>query len=137
MNVYSSVSDPGGETIAAIATPPGRGALAVVRVSGPDTAQIAQRPDPAHIALAARTDAFDSPPRLGLDLAVHLVPLEVFFLPGFVAPGFERGKALVLSAHLPPLHGCGTVYIGFRALTSVAICLRSSSGIGIRPRSDR
>jgi tRNA modification GTPase len=43
VNVYSSMSDPGGETIAAIATPPGRGALAVVRVSGPDTAQVAQR----------------------------------------------------------------------------------------------
>jgi tRNA modification GTPase len=41
--VRNSEADPERETIAAIATPPGRGALAVVRVSGPDTVQVAER----------------------------------------------------------------------------------------------
>ena len=32
-----------GETIAAIATPPGRGAIAIVRASGPDVRSLAER----------------------------------------------------------------------------------------------
>lgn len=43
------------ETIAAIATPPGRGAVAVVRVSGPGVSQVAARVFRARAALTART----------------------------------------------------------------------------------
>lgn len=41
--VRSSESNTGNDTIAAIATAPGRGAIAVVRISGPDTSNVAHR----------------------------------------------------------------------------------------------
>ncbi|MCL7980310.1 MAG: tRNA uridine-5-carboxymethylaminomethyl(34) synthesis GTPase MnmE [marine benthic group bacterium] len=43
MKALRPEADPVQETIAAIATAPGRGAIAVVRVSGPDTVQVARR----------------------------------------------------------------------------------------------
>jgi len=46
------------ETIAAIATPPGRGAVAIVRVSGPQAASIASRVFRARAPLADRAAAF-------------------------------------------------------------------------------
>jgi len=63
------VADPSADTIAAIATPPGRGGVGIVRVSGPRAAKIAdailgQRPAPRranHSAfLDARADPIDS-----------------------------------------------------------------------------
>ena len=50
------------DTIVAIATPPGRGAIGVLRVSGPHTTQLAQRllgrlPAPRHALLADFRDA--------------------------------------------------------------------------------
>ncbi len=55
------------DTIVAIATPPGRGAIAVVRVSGPDAFAIASRHVrdwPGHARAAHLTDFFDGEKRL-------------------------------------------------------------------------
>ena len=62
-------------TIAAVATAPGRGALALVRISGPDVAAIAQRllrPPPALVRRATHVQVIDPDDGSVLDDAIAM-----------------------------------------------------------------
>ena len=91
-----------GRTIAAIATAPGRGALAIVRLSGPDVSSIAERllhPFPA------KHDGQSRAPHRPDDGA----PLDDVIVTRFVAPASFTGEDLLEI----------TTHGGFRAPTSV------------------
>jgi tRNA modification GTPase len=78
-----------GRTIAAIATAPGRGALAIVRLSGPDVSMIAERllePVPQVARLATRARVID--PNDGS-------PLDDVVVTRFVAPASFTGEDLL------------------------------------------
>ena len=67
------MADPANDTIAAIATPPGRGGVGIIRVSGSGTARIAQGllgklPQPRHALLTNFNDANDEAIDRGLAL---------------------------------------------------------------------
>ena len=92
-----------GRTIAAIATAPGRGALAVVRLSGPDVSTIAERllrpfpRVPRHATRARVVDPIDG------------TPLDEVVATRFVAPATFTGEDLLEI----------TTHGGYRAPTSV------------------
>jgi tRNA modification GTPase len=78
-----------GRTIAAIATAPGRGALAIVRLSGPDVSSIAERilqPVPREARRATRARVID--PTDG-------APLDDVIVTRFVAPASFTGEDLL------------------------------------------
>jgi tRNA modification GTPase len=81
-----------GQTIVALATPPGRGGIAIVRVSGPDVRRIAEQvlgsvPEPRYATLADFLDAAGEPVDTGIAL----------FFPG---PGSFTGEdVLELQGH--------------------------------------
>jgi tRNA modification GTPase len=92
-----------GRTIAAIATAPGRGALAIVRLSGPDVSSIAERilqPVPREARRATRARVID--PTDG-------APLDDVIVTRFVAPASFTGEDLLEI----------TTHGGLRAPTSV------------------
>jgi len=92
-----------GRTIAAIATAPGRGALAIVRLSGPDVSSIAERilqPVPREARRATRARLID--PTDG-------APLDDVIVTRFVAPASFTGEDLLEI----------TTHGGLRAPTSV------------------
>src|SRR5918993_3546556 len=85
------------DTIVAIATPPGRGGIGVVRLSGPDAAAIAavltgrETFQPRHATLATVSDASGAP----IDQAV---------VTHFPAPQSYTGESVVeISAHGSPV----------------------------------
>lgn len=102
------------DTIVAIATPPGRGAIGVVRLSGPDAPAIARRLVTYHGEFKARhatltkirltpdgpggRDGLDTPERAGIDAIDHAV------VTCFPAPHSYTGDDVVeLSAHGSPV----------------------------------
>jgi tRNA modification GTPase len=92
-----------GRTIAAIATPPGRGALAIVRLSGPDVSTIGARflqPVPRVARQATRARVVD--PNDGF-------PLDDVIVTRFVAPASFTGEDVLEI----------TTHGGYRAPTSV------------------
>ena len=92
-----------GRTIAAIATATGRGALAIVRISGPDVAKIAERllrPVPRETRQATRVEVIDPDDGTALDDAVAT---------RYVAPASFTGEDLLEI----------TTHGGYRAPTSV------------------
>jgi tRNA modification GTPase len=97
----SAVGD--GRTIAALATAPGRGALAIVRISGSDTAMIAERllrPVPQEARRVARVQVIDPDDGTVLDEALAT---------RFLAPASFTGEDLIEI----------TTHGGYRAPTSV------------------
>lgn len=97
------------ETIVAIATPPGRGAVGIVRLSGPDAARIASamidRPGPLqarHATLARFAPAgatADAPPRNEIGRAIDRV-----LVTHFPAPHSYTGQDIVeISGHGSPV----------------------------------
>ena len=89
---------PDGDTIAAIATPPGKGAIAIVRVSGPRVRELAQRllqtESPLQPRVATRATVFDESGR-PLDRGLALL---------FAAPASYTGEdVLELQIHGSPV----------------------------------
>ncbi|HEY1653821.1 MAG TPA: tRNA uridine-5-carboxymethylaminomethyl(34) synthesis GTPase MnmE [Candidatus Tumulicola sp.] len=87
-----------GDTIAAIATPPGKGAIAIVRISGPRVREVVRRfvrtPKPLRPRLAAKADVLDESGAL-LDRGLALL---------FPAPGSYTGEdVLELHVHGSPV----------------------------------
>ncbi len=90
----------GDDTIVAIATPPGRGGLGIVRISGPDASRIAQ-------VLLDRTEPL-SPRSATLSRIVsprhRARPLDQVIVTFFPAPASYTGQAVVeISAHGSPV----------------------------------
>lgn len=89
------------DTIVAVATPPGRGGLGVVRLSGPDAPAIAQRLTgraapftPRHATLAAIRD---------LRITEHIVHIDQAVVTWFAAPQSYTGEDVVeISGHGSP-----------------------------------
>ena len=89
------------DTIVAVATPPGRGGLGVVRLSGPDAQAIAQRLTgraspfaPRHATLAAIRD---------LRITEHIVHIDQAVVTWFAAPQSYTGEDVVeISGHGSP-----------------------------------
>lgn len=89
------------DTIVAIATPPGRGGLGVVRLSGPDATAIAQRLtgrtspfEPRHATLASVRD---------LRVKEHIVHIDQAIVTWFAAPQSYTGEDVVeISGHGSP-----------------------------------
>ena len=99
------------DTIVAVATPPGRGAIGVVRLSGPQahriTDQIATRRAPARVAALARVQVLDSAGCEAHDDAVVVC---------FEAPHSYTGEHVAeISAHGNPLLLEGIVRAALRA----------------------
>lgn len=83
----------GEDTIVAMATPPGRGALATIRVSGPDTRRVAA-------ALGATVANARRATRVALHHPVSLSPLDDAIATLFIAPHSYTGEdVLELSVH--------------------------------------
>lgn len=107
MEANASGADPRGDTIAAVATAAGRGALAVVRLSGPD----------AH-AIAARIGAAGLAPRRVTRTRLHRPSqpadaLDEALVTGFVAPhSFTGEDAVEFSVH-------GGVYVSAAVLAAL------------------
>ena len=70
-----------------------------VNLRSPFGTQLSQSPHPPLIAFSPSRDTLDRPTGLGFDLAIELVPLLIFFLPSFVAPGFKTSKSLLEAAN--------------------------------------
>lgn len=89
------------DTIVAVATPPGRGGLGVVRLSGPDAPAIAQRLtgraspfEPRHATLASIRD---------LRVTEHIVHIDQAVVTWFAAPQSYTGEEVVeISGHGSP-----------------------------------
>lgn len=99
-------SSPATETIAAISTPPGRGGIGIVRLSGPQAASIAQKSirlrhplEHAHARLAEVLDSTETNP--GGDEAARIDEALVTY---FAAPHSYTGDDLVeIAAHGSPV----------------------------------
>ena len=90
MGARPGSADPRGDTIVATATAPGRGALAVIRLSGPDALAIARRcgtpwPDAPRQATRVRVHAADRPD----------TPLDDALVTWFAAPRSFTGEDVV------------------------------------------
>ena len=90
MGARPGSADPRGDTIVATATAPGRGALAVIRLSGPDALAIARRcgtpwPDAPRQATRVRVHAADRPDS----------PLDDALVTWFAAPRSFTGEDVV------------------------------------------
>ena len=90
MGARPGSADPRGDTIVATATAPGRGALAVIRLSGPDALTIARRccvawPETARRATRVRVHAADRPD----------IPLDDALVTWFAAPRSFTGEDVV------------------------------------------
>jgi tRNA modification GTPase len=100
------------DTIVAVATPPGRGALGVVRLSGPRAHEILEqlltgRPSPPRVAAVTRVRVVDASGRESHDDAVALC---------FAAPHSYTGEDVAeISAHGNPLLLEGIVRAAMRA----------------------
>lgn len=108
------------DTIVALATPPGRSALAVVRISGPATREVLQQ------VFRARTPRPLRPrrPRLGLFLASDGRPLDEGLLLLFAAPQSFTGEDLAECT----LHGSPSLVAGFVASCRAAGARPASPG---------
>lgn len=98
-----------GDTIAAAATPPGRGGVAIVRVSGPAVPQIAANllgrlPAPRYATFARWTDAADEPLDTGLAL---YFPAPQSFTGEHVLELHGHGGAVIVEALLERLVALG------------------------------
>ncbi|MDQ6716847.1 MAG: tRNA uridine-5-carboxymethylaminomethyl(34) synthesis GTPase MnmE [Gemmatimonadota bacterium] len=125
------------KTIVAVATPPGRGAIAVVRLSGPDAMQIAARlvrPWPLRPRVAAHCGIFDGDEPLD-DAVVTAFPapnsytgedvVELSIHGGYAVPA-SVVSALIRSGATPALAGEFTR----RAMMNGKIDLIQAEGIG-------
>src|SRR5262245_23838589 len=97
------------DTIVAIATPPGRGGLGVVRVSGPEAARIAGEligrtaplaPRHATFGRLARLDAADVAPGVGDTVIVTHFPSPASYTGDSVAEISAHGSPVILTSIL-------------------------------------
>lgn len=89
------------DTIVAVATPPGRGGIGVVRISGPATPEIAKRLLCLSTPLEPRRATFA---RVRFDAAASTGPIDEVVATSFPAPRSYTGQDVVeLSAHGSPV----------------------------------
>ena len=82
-------------------------------------AQVLERAQPAHVALAPGSDAVAQPVFLALDFLAELVLLDLFLFQHLVAPGFEVAETLVETARLAAIQPHGGVGNLFEEATVV------------------